>query len=363
MHNEYQGDRVKIENVLNGNCVISKVNDALYREIKDNWDHVAKPLDSLGKFENLLSKIGAIQGELHPQLTESRILVMCADNGIVEEGISQSDKTVTKICAGNIAAGKSSVGIMAKEAGIKVVAVDVGIDTEEGIPGILNRKIRKGTRNFHIEPAMRKEEVLQALQTGMDLVAESMEAGCRILGMGEMGIGNTTTSSAVAAALLGETAEHMTGRGAGLDDERLLHKKNIIAEAIERYKLYSEEPLKVLETVGGLDIAALAGVCIGGAVYHIPVVLDGFISMTAALVVCRLVPEVKDYLIPSHSSKEPAVVRLQQALELEPVLDAHMALGEGTGAVLMISLLKTVAAVYESSVSFSGTGIEQYTRY
>lgn len=210
---------------------------------------------------------------------------------------------------------------------------------------------------------MTREEVLQAIQVGMDLVAEGKEEGTLLLGMGEMGIGNTTTSSAVVASLLGEPAHQVTGRGAGLDDEKLAHKKEMIAEAIEKYELYEKDPLTVLSTVGGLDIAALVGMCIGGAVYHVPIVLDGFISMTAALAASRLVPEVKEFLVPSHSSKEPAVMRIREELELHPVIDAGMALGEGTGAVLMISLLKTANAVYENSVSFEGTGIEQYTRY
>lgn len=288
---------------------------------------------------------------------------MCSDNGIVEEGISQSDKSVTAICACNIAAGRSSVGIMAAREQIHILAVDVGVDTQEELPQVRNCKIRRGTRNFRIEPAMTREEAWKAMQVGMDLVAESREEGYLLLGMGEMGIGNTTTSSAVAAALLQEPAETVTGRGAGLDDKKLRRKKAIIAEAIKRYDLYHQDPMSVLCMVGGLDLAALAGVCIGGAVYQVPVVLDGFISMTAALIACRMLPTVKEYLIPSHSSKEPAVLKIRQELELEPVIDARMALGEGTGAAMMISLLKTANGVYENSVSFTETAIEQYKRY
>lgn len=354
---------IKAEDVLSGKYVIEPIRAELLKQIKDNWDSVAKPLDSMGHFETFLSEIGAIQGEINPKLSKSRILVMCADNGIVEEGISQSDKSVTAICTRNIAAGKSSVGIMAARENIDICAVDVGVDTEDSIPGVTDKKIRQGTRNFHREPAMTPEEVLQAIQIGMDLVAESKKDGYLLLGMGEMGIGNTTTSSAVAASLLHLPAEVVTGRGAGLDDAKLLHKKEIIAEAIARFDLYHADPFTVLSSVGGLDIAALVGMCFGGAVYRVPIVLDGFISMTAALAACRMLPAVKDFLIPSHSSKEPAVMCIREELGLHPVLDAGMALGEGTGAVLMISLLKTANAVYESSASFSGTGIEQYKRY
>lgn len=353
----------KIEDVIRGKKVINPFSMDLYKEIKTNWDHVAKPLDSMGYFEEFLSRIGAIQGQVNPNLSKSRILVMCADNGIVEEGISQSDKSITAICAENIAAGKSSLGAMAAREEVDILAVDVGIDIDKTIPAVRNEKIRKGSRNFHVEPAMTMEETLRAMQVGMDLVAKSKAAGFHLLGMGEMGIGNTTTSSAVAAALLHETAQNVTGRGAGLDDEKLKHKIEIISEALEHYELYKQEPLTILSTVGGFDIAALVGMCIGGAVYQVPIVLDGFISMTAALLAERILPGVKDFFIPSHSSKEPAVMRIREELKLHPVIDAGMALGEGTGAVLMISLLKTANAVYENSLSFGGVGIEEYKRY
>lgn len=354
---------IDIEKILDGTIKIEPVNEELYKEIKANWDSVAKPLDSMGVFETFLSRIGAIQGEIHLKLAKSRIIVMCADNGIVEEGVSQSDQSITALCAENIAAYKSCLGIMAKREGTDILAVDMGMNTERKIPGVLNKKLRMGSRNFHKEPAMTKEEVLCAMQTGLELVGESKREGFLLLGTGEMGIGNTTTSSAVAAALLREKSEKVTGRGAGLNDAQFLHKKQIIAEAIDKYDLVNKTVLEVLCTVGGYDIAALAGMCIGGAVYHVPIVLDGFISMVAALVACRLVPEVADFVIPSHSSKEPAVMKIREELSLMPVIDAKMALGEGTGAVLMISLLKTANEVYENSSSFENYGMEQYLRY
>ena len=369
---------------------ITDVDEKLYREIKAGWDKVAKPLDSMGSFEELLSRIGAIQGRLLPEVGRSRVIVCCADNGIVEEGVSQSGQEVTAICAGNIAGGRSSVAIMAKQAGVDVLCVDVGINADEKISGVRDEKIRKGTRNFRKEPAMTPEEVEQAINVGMKLVLESKEAGYAILGIGEMGIGNTTTSSAVTAALLGRSSVTMTGRGAGLDDAGLLRKQAIIREALFQYGYQTElgeaqelvekigvelgekrEPalsgrelaLDVLEKMGGLDIACMAGICVGGAIYHVPIVLDGFISLAAALVACRIEPKVKAYLIPSHSGKEPAVKAIEKDLGLQPVIYARMALGEGTGAVMMLQLLKTANAVYEKSVSFEGAGIGQYERF
>ncbi len=341
---------------------IEPVDEGMLAKIKANWDKVAKPLDSLGVFEKLHARIGAIRGEEHPNL-QGRIVVFCADNGIVAEGVSQSDQSITAICAGNIAAGKSAVGIMAEREGTEILAVDIGMNTDRSIPLVRNEKVRAGSRNFHEEPALTRDEVLQAIGVGIRLAGEAKEQGMGLVGMGEMGIGNTTTSSAVAAALLGVPASTVTGRGAGLSDSGLARKVAVIDSAIERYDLYHRTPLEVVTSVGGYDIAALAGLCIGGAMYHIPVVLDGFISMTAALAACRMVPGVRDFLIPSHSSREPGAAMITKELELEPMIYADMALGEGTGAALAISLLRTAARVYEESCSFAGAGIKQYERH
>ena len=342
----------------------------LYQEIKKGWDSVAKPLDSLGSFEELHARIGAVQGRIMPELTKSRVIVCCADNGIVEEGVSQSGQEITAICAENIANGRSSVAIMANQAGVEILTVDVGINTDQMIPNVRDCKIRKGTRNFYREPAMTPKEAEQAILTGMELVRESKEQGYSILGMGEMGIGNTSTSSAVTAVLLGLSAETVTGRGAGLDDEGLLRKQRVIREALGKYGYTgnkpartSKEAFEALTILGGLDIACMAGLCLGGAKYGVPIVLDGFISLVAALVACRILPVTREYLISSHSSKEPAVLRIEEELELHPVLHAGMALGEGTGAVLMLQLLRTVGAVYENGYSFEKAGIDQYRRY
>ena len=362
----------------------------LYKEIKTGWDKVAKPIDGMGRFEDFLSRIGAIQGTRIPKLSKSRIIVCCADNGIVEEGVSQCGQEVTAICAENIGGGKSSVAIMAKQAGVDVLCVDVGINTDRELSNVRNEKLRMGSRNFRKEPAMTADEIEQAVNLGLKLVQESKDEGYEILGIGEMGIGNTTTSSAVTAAILGLSPELVTGRGAGLDDKGYQHKKEIIREALLRYGYQTEigevqetvekvgielgerkknllpssqAALEVLGKMGGYDLACMAGICMGGFKYHVPIVLDGFISLVAALIACRVVPETKEYLIPSHSGKEPAVKAIEKELGLKPILYADMALGEGTGAVLMLQLLKTANAVYEQSCSFENAGIEQYQRY
>lgn len=343
--------------------VITKPDEAVRRQVQKNWDMVAKPLDGMGTFEGLISQIGAITGKTQICLDKKAVLVMCADNGIVEEGISQSGQEVTEAVAREMTKGLSSVGKMAASIGTDVFPIDIGINISEEIPGLLQKSVRKGTRNFRKEPAMTATEAWKAVYTGMDLVAEYKEKGYQILATGEMGIGNTTTSSAVIAALLRCRAEQVTGRGAGLSDAGLLKKQQVIQEAIEKYHLYEAEPFEVLRTVGGLDIAGLAGVCIGGAVYHIPIVLDGVISFAAALVAERMYPGVKAYLLPSHKGKEPAFESLMRELDLHPVIDARLALGEGTGAVMLFALLDMALCVYEGKTTFHDIEIQPYERF
>lgn len=335
----------------------------IYNKIEHNWDLIAKPLDSLGKFEKFLAKIGAIQKNIHPKVSKSAVIVLCADNGIVEEGVSQSDQSVTRICSENIAAMKTVVGIMAKQSGTDVIAVDMGINFNEEIPGVINKKVRCGTRNFFNEKAMTKDEMEKAIQTGIDLVEDCKLRGYDILCIGEMGIGNTTTSTAVAASLLNFNAKDITGRGAGLSDEGLSRKSFVIQSAIEKYDLYNASAKDVLMAVGGFDIAGMVGVYLGAKKFSMPVVLDGAISMTALLVSEMIESGITNYVIPSHKSREPLAKAIMEKLNLDCVLDADMALGEGTGACLMLELIKTISCVYETSVPFESSNVGQYTRF
>ncbi len=370
-----QLDRIKVE----------LPSTEIYAQIKKNWDQVAKPLDGLGEFEGLLARIGAIGGSTQIDIGKKAVIAMCADNGVVAEGVSQSGQEVTSIVTSFMGQNQTSVGKMAKQAGAQVIPVDIGINGDACFEGVLNRKVRKGTNDFLVEPAMTEEDALCAVETGIRLVGECREKGYRLLGTGEMGIGNTTTSSAVAAALLNCTAEEVTGRGAGLSDEGFERKLEVIRAALQKYELgiyrnrentqqadlmcmadekwRRETALYTLCCVGGLDIAGLAGVFIGGAIYHIPVVMDGLISMTAALTAERLAPGVKEYLIPSHIGKEPAARRLAEELGVRPVIHAGLALGEGTGAVMMFSLLDIALTLYADQTTFSDISVEQYERF
>ena len=342
---------------------IDAPDEAVRKKVLANWDKVAKPLDGMGSFETLTAQIGAVTRSEQIDIAKKAVIIMCADNGIVEEGVTQSGQEVTALVAASMAKGQSSVCRMAQRVGAEVVPVDIGINCEKEICGVLNRNIRCGTRNFCREPAMTEEETVRAIAVGMELVASCREKGIKILAAGEMGIGNTTTSSAVTASLLKCEAEKVTGRGAGLSDERLLKKKQVIQNAIQKYDLFDADVFTVLKTVGGLDIAGLVGVCAGGAVYHVPVVLDGVISLAAALVAERMFPGTKAYLLPSHSGKEPAVQMLLSALELEPVIYGRLALGEGTGAVMMFSLLELALSIYENRTTFAEIHVEQYRRF
>lgn len=331
--------------------------------IKNNWDHVAKPLDGLGEFEGLLARIGAILGSTEINLTKKAVIVMCADNGVVAEGVSQSGQDITKAVTENLGKRNTSVCKMAKAEGADIIPVDIGVNTNDCMKGVLSRKIRKGTNDFLKEPAMTEAEAVQAITTGMELVKECKENGYTLIGTGEMGIGNTTTSAAMAAALLSVPAEKVVGRGAGLSDAGLIRKTEVIKEALEKYQFQKTEALRILYSVGGFDIAGLCGVFLGGAKYHVPIVADGVISAVAALTAERLCPGTKEFVIPSHKGKEPASDLLMKELGLKPVIDAGLALGEGTGAVMMFSLLDMAMTLYESGATFGDFEIEEYHRF
>lgn len=356
-------ERINIEDLLTGRRQIDPADEACRAQVKRRWDQTAKPLDSLGRFEELTAAIGAAQHTADIDIRKKTLIVMCADNGIVEEGISQSGPEVTRAVSAAMGAGCSNVCKMAAKAGIEVRPVDIGIAGEEPVEGLLGKKVRAGTRNFAKEPAMTIKEAKQALQVGLDAAQEAVQNGSRLLCIGEMGIGNTTTSAAVAAALLQCPEKELVGRGAGLDDARLQKKRQVVSEAIGKYRLYQADPLEVLAAVGGLDIAGMAGVLIGAACFHVPAVLDGVISCVAALIAVRLFPRMGGYLLASHKSKEPAAERILQELKLVPVLDAKMALGEGTGAVMLCSLLDLALTLYTKPLTFGDIRIDSYRRF
>lgn len=359
----YSGE--KLEDILHKRLSqIEPVSKSSREEALLHWSRVAKPLGSLGVLEEDLVRIAGIQGSAKVSIESRALVVFCGDNGIVAEGVTQTGQEVTASVAAGITRGKSCSSLMAECAGVRVFPVDVGIACPLSDAGschpILDRKICPGTADFLEKPAMTRQETLAAVLIGMEAVRVLKEKGCQILAVGEMGIGNTTTSSAVAAVFLGEDPAFVTGRGAGLSSEGLSRKIQVIREGIARHQPDPEDGLDVLSKVGGLELAAMAGACLGAAVFRIPVVLDGLISAAAAAAARAVDKRVSDFLLASHVSAEPAAVRLLELLGLKPAVQAGLCLGEGTGALTLFPLLDMAKAVYSHMVTFEGMAIEPY---
>lgn len=327
---------------------------------KRHWDNIAKPIHGLGIMEEMIAKIAGIQGNEQVVLDKKAVIVMCGDNGVVEEGVTQTDSHVTAVVTENFARGIASVNRMASVAGATVIPVDVGVAEDLTETGILDRKIAYGTKNFVREPAMSEAEAIQGILTGIEVAKSCKELGYRLLATGEMGIGNTTTGSAMASVLLDLPVSSVTGKGAGLSAEGILRKIKVIERAVERQKPDREDVLSVLAGLGGFDIAGMAGVFLGGALYRIPVVIDGMISSVAALTAARLCPEAKHYMLASHMSNEPSGAMIMKELGMEPVIHGRLALGEGTGAVMLFPLLEMAYEVYLENSTFENIQIKAY---
>jgi len=323
---------------------------------KAHWDAVAKPLHGLGLLEDTLSRIAGI-APLRREYKKG-IVSFCADNGVVAQGVTQTDSSVTAIVAGNMLAGKASVCCMSAVTGAQVLPVDAGMLVE--VPGMRSIKVARGTKDLSQEPAMTRQECLSVLLAGLDIAGELAEEGFTLLAAGEMGIGNTTTTSAVAAALLGRPAVEMTGKGAGLTNEGLRRKIAVIDRAIALHRPDPADPVDVIAKVGGFDIAAMTGFYLGCALHRVPAIMDGFISTVAGLAAVRICPAVRDVLTASHLSAEPGAGAVMEALELTPLLRLGMALGEGTGAASVMPLLDMALRVYFDMPSFDGIGIDAY---
>lgn len=332
--------------------------DETYREKSaKKWNAIAKPLHSLGKLEDDVMKIAGMIRDENVRIDKKALLIMCADNGVVAESVTQTGQEVTAIVAENFLEGNTSAAIMCKCAGADIYPLDIGMVTDTKVPA---RKCAYGTRNIAKGPAMKREQAEAAILTGIQLVQRKKAEGYQILATGEMGIGNTTTSSAVASVLLGIPAEVMTGRGAGLTSEGLKQKIRVIRQAIEMNAPNKEDPVDVLAKVGGYDLAGLTGIFLGGAICRIPVIVDGFISAVAALAAVKICGDTKDYMIASHVSKEPGMHLVLEALGLSPALTCDMCLGEGTGAVAFMPVLDMAVAVYQKMSTFAEIQIEDY---
>lgn len=315
---------------------------------------LAKPPGSLGRLEEISIQLAGITGRVHNALNKKQLLVFAADNGVVAEGVSSAPQSVTKQQTINLMRGKTGAAVLAKHFGCGLTVCDVGVNADIYESTVLNRKIAYGTQNICTGPAMAREQTLQAILTGAE-IARTVDAD--VIGVGEMGIGNTTTSSAVLAVLLGADVEAVTGRGGGITEESFRKKKAVIRTAIEVNRPDRDDVVGVLSKVGGFDLAAMCGAFLGAAAARRPAVIDGLISAAAALCAVRLCPNVCGYLVPSHASFEIGYRLAMEAMDLRPLFDLGMRLGEGSGCPLAFQVLDAACAVINDMATFDEAGI------
>ena len=316
---------------------------------------LAKPPGSLGRLEEISIQLAGITGRVHNALNKKQLLVFAADNGVVAEGVSSAPQSVTKQQTINLMRGKTGAAVLAKHFGCGLTVCDVGVNADICESAVLNCKIAYGTQNICTGPAMTREQTLQAILTGAE-IARTVDAD--VIGVGEMGIGNTTTSSAVLAALTGASIEDVTGRGGGLTDAAFLKKKEVISHALALHKPDSNDPIDVLSKVGGFDLCAMTGVFLGAARQRLPVVVDGFISIVAALCAGRLAPLSKGYFLGSHRSFEVGFRLAERELGLKPCLDLGMRLGEGSGCPIAFRVVEAACAVMDTMATFPEAAID-----
>ena len=340
---------------------INRPNTEAMQAAKARWDAVAKPLDSLGLLEDAITRIAGIQGTPDVHLTPRCGLIFCADHGIVKQGVSQTDQSVTALVARAIAGGTSNVNIMAAVSDTPVYAVDVGMVTDVDEPGLIRKKTLYGTRDMSVGPAMARTDAESAIQAGIDTVREMSADGIRLIALGEMGIGNTSATAAVSCAFMGMSVADAVDRGAGLSDEGLVRKRRAVQNALDINRPDADDPVDVLSKVGGLEICAMAGAYLGGMSCCVPVIIDGVIAEAAALAAYRLCPACREYMFASHIGKELPAASMLEELELKPLICAELALGEGTGAVAVLPLLDMAQKVYAGVHTFDGLGMAAYT--
>ena len=330
----------------------------------ERQSRLTKPPLSLGRLEDLACRMAAIQQTLKPTVERKRIAVFAGDHGVTEEGVSPYPSEVTAQMVANFLAGGAAINALAKTAGADLVIVDAGVRSP--IPQVefserpiqfVQRPVRKGSRNFTREPALTREEVLAAIKLGHEVALDAKAAGVRLIGMGEMGIGNTTAAAAITAALTGLAAADVTGRGTGASDDILATKRSVVDRALHLHAPYAENAMEILQCLGGLEIAGLVGFCFGAAAERIAIVCDGFIATASAALAVRMAPAVADYLFAAHLSVEPGHAALLEMLRQKPLLNLNMRLGEGTGAALAMTLIDAAVRAFTEMATFESAGV------
>jgi len=339
---------------------ISPLDATAMRAAHARQDTLTKPRGSLGRLEELSIQIAGITGQRKPEIVNKTILVMAGDHGVVAEGVSAYPQEVTAQMVYNFLAGGAAINVLGKHVGARVVVVDMGVAADlEPHPNLLARKINKGTWNIAVGPAMSEDQAIAAILTGAQIVDTEIKSGMDILATGEMGIGNTTPSAAIAALYTGRPVAEITGLGTGVDDAGLKRKIGAIEKALRTNNPNPENGLEVLTKIGGFEIGGLAGAILAAAANHRPVVVDGYISTAAAMVAASLAPEVRNYLIAAHTSQELGHHLMMDWLGVKPLLDLEMRLGEGSGAALAISLVEAACKILSEMATFGEAGISE----
>lgn len=337
---------------------IKPLDEAAMQSARARQDTLTKPRGSLGRLEELSIQLAGMRADPFPVVERKAVIVMAADHGVVHEGVSAYPSEVTAQMVLNFLRGGAAINVLARQAGARVTVVDIGVAVEfEAVPGLIRRKVMCGTRNQAQGPAMTRAEAEQALQVGVDILHEEAARGLDIVATGDMGIGNTTPSSAIAAALTGLPVAQVVGRGTGIDDQGLERKINAIERSLAVNRPDASDTMDVLHKVGGLEIAGLTGVMIAAANRRIPVVVDGFISTAAAMIAVGLAPRVRDYLIAAHQSVEIGHQAMFRYLNLAPLLDLNLRLGEGTGAALAFHLVEASTRILREMATFGEAGV------
>jgi len=337
---------------------IKPVSKELQQQAQAKLDNKTKPLGALGRLEEFARRIVTISNSLEPDISKKVLFTFAGDHGVTAEGVSICPKEVTTQMVFNFLKGGAGINVLARHVGAEVRVVDVGVDHDfGGLPGLIHRKVARGTQNLAHGPAMTRDETLAALQVGIDLADQCKAEGIGLVGTGEMGIGNTTPSSAIIAAISGLPVRELTSRGTGISDESLERKIRIIEQSLALNRPDQQDPLDVLAKVGGLEIAAIAGLVLGCAANSLPVVIDGFISTAGALIASELHPSVRDYIFAAHQSMEIGHRVMLERIGVEPILDLHLRLGEGTGAALAMGLIESGVKIMKEMATFEQAGV------
>jgi nicotinate-nucleotide--dimethylbenzimidazole phosphoribosyltransferase len=337
---------------------ISGPDQKAMQKAQDHLNQLTKPPGSLGRLEALTIQLAGITGNYQAAFPDKRVVVMAADHGVVDEGVSAFPKEVTEQMIYNFLGGGAAINVMTRQACAQVVCVDIGVAADlDAADGLVHRKVAYGSHNMRREPSIPREQVIQAMEEGVQVALELIEDGATLLATGEMGIGNTTASSAILAALTGRSVAEVVGRGTGIEVKAMAHKVQVIEESLRLHQPDPNDVYDVLHKVGGLEICGLAGLILGAASKSIPVVVDGFISTVAALCAVRICPHVRSYLVASHQSEEPGHRLVLAEMGLQPILHCEMRLGEGTGAALVFPTIDTIQAIMREMATFATAGV------